>query len=131
MNLLIVDDSVSMRKIIKNTLNQNLDKFSFSIEEIYESKDGAEAMQVLKENSKIDMILLDWIMPNMDGFEFLEIIEADENYKSIPVIMITTEGRKDEVVKAIKHGAKAYICKPFQQTELVKKVDDIYKKYCC
>lgn len=115
MKALIVDDSSTMRRIITKTLA------GMDIEAV-EAGDGREALQCLKAGA-VDFILLDWNMPNMDGFETLQAIKANEATASIPVLMVTTEAERSQVVKAIQAGAKQYVVKPFTPEVLVEKIN--------
>lgn len=116
MKLLSVDDSLIVRKIIKGAS----DILEF---ELLEAEDGNEGLEVLEKNYEdISLILLDWNMPGMDGYSFLKIIKADDKFKDIPVMMVTTESEQENIVKAIKAGAKHYMIKPFSMEELIKRV---------
>ena len=116
MRILSVDDSRSIRLIIKNAV----DVLGF---DFLEAGDGREAWQVLEqEQGKLDLILLDWNMPVMDGFELLQKLKADDRFKGIPVIMVSTEGERGRVIDAIRVGAKNYVIKPFTQEELAGKI---------
>lgn len=107
-NLLIVDDSSSMRSIIKKTVQIS----GFDVSEYFEGANGQEALKVLKD-SWIDVILSDIHMPVMDGLDLLKQLQNDDLYKTIPVIIITTEGREPKLDEAMSLGARAYIRKPF------------------
>lgn len=124
MKILIVDDSNTMRRIIKNKLIE----MGFSGEELYEAEDGVEALKVLNTES-IKLVLLDWNMPKLNGYELLLQIKDDQLLQSIPVIMITSEGGKNEVLTAIKAGVADYIVKPFEVDVLQKKIDLIKQKF--
>jgi two-component system chemotaxis response regulator CheY len=118
MRLLTVDDSAIIRKIIRNVT----DLLEYSLEE---ASNGKEALSVVERfNGNIDLILLDWNMPEMNGYEVLEKLKADQRYKNIPVMMVTTEGEKKNIVKAIKAGAVQYVVKPFTIEELTKKIQE-------
>ena len=107
-NLLIVDDSSSMRSMIRKTVEMS----GFDVGEYFESANGAEALESLRSNW-IDVVLSDLHMPIMDGLSFLKEVQSDELLKTIPVVVITTEGREQKVEEALSLGAKAYIRKPF------------------
>lgn len=124
MQILIVDDSNTMRRIIKNKLIE----MGFSSDELFEAEDGIEALKVLS-NEKIKLILLDWNMPKLNGYELLIQIKDDDLLQSIPVIMVTSEGGKNEVLTAIKAGVADYIVKPFEVEVLQKKIDFIRQKF--
>jgi two-component system, chemotaxis family, chemotaxis protein CheY len=106
--VLIVDDSSVMRKIVERSLRQA----GIEIGQIFEAGNGAEALSVLKD-SKVDIILCDINMPVMDGLEFIKQLPSVENAKSVPVVMITTEGSEGHVVQALSAGARGYLRKPF------------------
>ena len=114
--ILIVDDSSTMRKIVGRALRQA----GFDFEQTLEAADGRQALDVLKEN-KVDIILSDINMPNMNGVEFLQAKNDDPAIKSIPVVMITTETGSDILAQAMDLGAKGSIKKPFTP-DLVKEV---------
>ncbi len=114
--ILAVDDSKMMLRIITNSIEM-LDY------EALMAGNGKEAMGVLeKQGDQIALVLLDWNMPEMDGFQTLQAIKAHERFSSIPVMMVTTEGEKSNVVKAIRAGAKHYLTKPFSQQDLATRI---------
>ena len=116
MKILIVDDSSVMRKVIKAAADV-LDL------ETEEAQDGVEALNILEENySDIDLVLLDWNMPGKTGFEVLQEIKENVEYKNIPVMMVTTEGHKTSIVAAVRAGADNYLVKPFTVDELESKI---------
>ena len=116
--ILIIDDSITMRKIIKAASAV----LGF---DTLEASDGAEGLEILRGNtSRVDLICLDVNMPEMNGYETLQTIKNDDDLKSIPVIMVTTESSRNEIVQAIRTGAKNYVCKPFTQEELIAKIAD-------
>jgi len=115
-SILMVDDFVVIRKIVKKAVS-SLD-FEF-----LEANDGAEALSIIrKSHASISLILMDWNMPKMNGFELLTMLKGNPMYKNIPVIMVTTEGGKGNIVKAMQAGATNYILKPFDTEELFKKI---------
>jgi len=116
MRMLLVDDSVTMRRIQKTQIN------SLGITDILEAGDGQEALGKLKSNMPIDMVLLDWNMPVMDGMAFLKTVRADATFKDVKVIMCTSESEKSKVVEALKSGANNYIVKPFTPEALKEKI---------
>lgn len=117
MKLLIVDDSSTMRRIIRNAL-------SCLEAEMEDATDGIEALTLLGNSpTGYDLVLLDWNMPNKNGFETLTAIKADPSLAAIPVVMVTTEAERAQVVKAIQAGACQYVTKPFQPEMLVEKVN--------
>jgi two-component system chemotaxis response regulator CheY len=116
MKILSVDDSAIIRKIIRSGV-EVLDY------ELVEAADGIEALNILERASEeIILILLDWNMPGMDGLVFLEKIKNTASLKHIPVMMVTTESEKENIIRAIQAGAINYLVKPFTIEELMKKV---------
>lgn len=116
MKVLVVDDFATMRKIIKNVLKQ------ISIENVLEAENGKHALTVLAGES-VDLIISDWIMPEMTGIEFLKACKNDDNIKKIPFIMVTAEAQKDNIMEAIKSGVDNYIVKPFTPEKLREAID--------
>lgn len=115
--LLVVDDSVTMRRIIKNTLQK------LGFRNFLEAGNGAEALDILaKTEGKVDLILLDWNMPEMDGLEFLKVVKSSEEYRALPILMVTTEAAKEDILTALKHGVNNYVVKPFTPETLKAKV---------
>ena len=116
MKLLVVDDSSVIRKVIKAAA----DVLEMETEE---AQDGMEALEKLAViHNEIDLVLLDWNMPEMSGYEVLVKIKGSEKYKGIPVMMVTTEGQKSNIVAAIRAGATNYLTKPFTVEELQAKI---------
>lgn len=114
--ILSVDDSSIVRKIIRSAV----EVLNY---ELIEAADGADALAILdSESANIILILLDWNMPGMNGFDFLTTIKNHPEFKKIPVMMVTTESEKENIVKAVKAGAAHYMIKPFTTEELIKKV---------
>jgi two-component system chemotaxis response regulator CheY len=116
MKVLVVDDFATMRKIVKNVLKQ------INIENVVEAENGKHALNVLK-SEEVDLIISDWMMPEMTGIEFLKVCKEDEEKKKIPFIMVTAEGQKDSVMEAIKSGVDNYIVKPFTPDKLKDAID--------
>jgi len=119
MKILAVDDFSTMRRIVRNILRQ------LGYNHIAEAEDGASALEHLKQN-KVDFIISDWNMPNMTGLELLKAVRADANLKDIPVLLVTAEALKDNVVEAVKAGVNGYIVKPFTAETLKEKIDVIF-----
>ncbi len=116
MRVLSVDDSKTTRRAIRNMVEVLGLEFA-------EAENGVEALKVLESCSgRIDLIILDWEMPEMNGHEFLEKIKRDDRYVSIPVIMVTTVSQKEKVIDAVRAGAKQYITKPFSGEDLLTKI---------
>lgn len=122
LKFLIVDDFSTMRRIVRNLLKEagfaNAD----------EAEDGVVALQKLR-NSAFDFVVTDINMPNMNGFELLTQIRADAALKPLPVLMITAEARKEDIVMAAQAGASGYIVKPFTKATLEEKVAKILQKH--
>lgn len=119
MKVLVVDDSVVMRKVLIGALRQA------QIEDVDQAGDGAEAVRAV-EGATYDLILMDWNMPNMLGIDALKAIRAAGH--TMPVIMVTTEAEKARVLDAIKAGASNYIIKPFEPNTIVSKIQDVLAK---
>ena len=116
MKLLVVDDSSTMRRIIKNTLSR------LGYEDVLEGEDGLQGWTVLNENTDIGMLITDWNMPEMNGLELVKKVRADARFSDLPIIMVTTEGGKAEVITALKAGVNNYIVKPFTPQVLKEKL---------
>lgn len=116
MKLLVVDDSSTMRRIIKNTLSR------LGYEDVLEGEDGLQGWTVLNENSDIGMLITDWNMPEMNGLELVKKVRGDTRFSDLPIIMVTTEGGKAEVITALKAGVNNYIVKPFTPQVLKEKL---------
>jgi two-component system chemotaxis response regulator CheY len=118
---LIVDDFSTMRRIIRGLLKEA------GYVDADEAEDGHVAFQKL-QTGHFDCVITDINMPNMNGFQLLEAIKEDEKLKSTPVLMITAEASKDDVIKAAKLGASAYIVKPFSKAVLEDKIHKLFKR---
>ncbi len=118
---LIVDDFATMRRIVRNLLkeigHQNAD----------EAEDGQDALKKLRA-SNFDFVVSDINMPNMNGFELLKQIRADDALRGIPVLMVTAEAKKEDIIAAAQAGASGYIVKPFTRATLEEKLAKILKK---
>lgn len=119
MKLLVVDDSSTMRRIIKNTLQR------LGFEDVLEAEHGIEAWQVMERTPGIDVLITDWNMPEMNGLDLVRKVRADGRYDGMPIIMVTTEGGKAEVITALKAGVNNYIVKPFTPQVLKEKLEDV------
>ncbi|NDJ27762.1 two-component system response regulator [Campylobacter sp. MIT 12-8780] len=119
MKLLVVDDSSTMRRIIKNTL----EKLGHS--EVLEAEHGVEAWDLLSKNDDVKVVITDWNMPEMNGLDLVKKIRAEKKYEDMPIIMVTTEGGKAEVITALKAGVNNYIVKPFTPQILKEKLEDV------
>lgn len=119
-NVLIVDDFPGMRDLIKGILKH----MGFS--NFFEAEDGVIALDIIKKE-KIDLIISDWIMPNMSGLDLLKAIKGTEKFMDTPFIIVTADGSKDNVLAAIEAGVSNYIVKPFTPETLQAKVQAILK----
>ena len=123
MKILIVDDSSTMRRIIGNVVQQ----LGVAKDDFDEAEDGVVAWKLLSENT-YDVILTDWNMPNMNGLQLVQKIRGEgSTHRGAPIIMITTEGGKGEVITALKAGVNNYIVKPFNADVLKEKLDGIIR----
>ena len=121
LKFLIVDDFSTMRRIIRGLLKE------MGCNNADEAEDGAVALGMLKAQ-KYDFVVSDINMPNMNGFELLKAVKAEESLKHIPVLMVTAEARKEDIVLAAQSGAAGYIVKPFTKATLEEKVQKILQK---
>ena len=121
MKFLIVDDFSTMRRIVRGLLKE------IGHNNAEEAEDGAVALNMLK-NAKFDFVVTDINMPNMNGFELLMAVKQDESLKHLPVLMVTAEARKEDIVRAAQDGAAGYIVKPFTKATLEEKVQKIMQK---
>lgn len=121
MKILVVDDFSTMRRIIKNILRE------IGYHNVEEAEDGAKALEKLKL-TPFDFVVTDWNMPNMPGIELLKEIRKDPELKAIPVLMVTAESQKENVVQAVEAGVNNYIVKPFTATALKERIDLIIEK---
>ena len=121
MKFLIVDDFSTMRRIVRGLLKE------MGCNNADEAEDGAVALNMLK-TSKYDFVVSDINMPNMNGFELLSEVKKDESLKHLPVLMVTAEARKEDIVRAAQDGAAGYIVKPFTKATLEEKVTKIMQK---
>ncbi len=121
LKFLIVDDFSTMRRIVRGLLKE------IGYQNADEAEDGSVALQMLKAN-KFDFVVSDINMPVMNGFELLSAIKADADLKHLPVLMVTAEARKEDIVRAAKDGAAGYIVKPFTKATLEEKVQKIMQK---
>ncbi len=117
--LLVVDDSSTMRRIIKNTLER------LGHTDILEAEHGLEAWDLLTQNDDVKVVITDWNMPEMNGLDLVKKIRAEQKYEDMPIIMVTTEGGKAEVITALKSGVNNYIVKPFTPQVLKEKLEDV------
>lgn len=117
LNVLVVDDSAAIRKILLRVLSQT----DLPVEKVHEASDGVEALKIMNSD-KVNLVLSDVNMPNMDGLELLTTVRANVQWKAVPVIMITTEGSQAKVLEAVQLGANGYVRKPFTAEQIKEKV---------
>ncbi len=118
---LVVDDFSTMRRIVRNLLKE----LGFS--NVDEAEDGVVALAKLRAG-RFDFVVADWNMPNMDGLTMLQTIRADENLKHLPVLMVTAEAKKENIIAAAQAGANGYVVKPFTAAILDEKLGKIFAK---
>ncbi len=118
--VLVVDDSPTIRKMVGFSL-----KKMFNVETVFEAGDGLEALDVLGKEGAVDFVVCDINMPNMNGLEFLKKVKSLDEFKGIPIIMLTTEGREEDRQRALKMGADGYVVKPFKPEKLKKEIEKV------
>lgn len=121
MKVLVVDDFVTMRRIIKGSLK----KIGFN--NFIEAEDGHLALEEMKK-AKIGLVISDWNMPNMTGIELLRTIRNDKDFKKVPFIMVTAEGQRANVLQAVQEGVNNYVVKPFTPEILAEKIKKVFKE---
>jgi two-component system chemotaxis response regulator CheY len=122
LKFLVVDDFSTMRRIVRNLLKE------LGYTNVDEAEDGIAALQKLK-GANFQFVVTDWNMPNMTGIELLKAIRADDSLKHLPVMMITAEAKKENIIEAAQSGASGYIVKPFTAATLEEKMGKIFEKY--
>lgn len=118
MRFLVVDDSSTMRRIIINTLNR------LGHQDVQEAGNGKEGLERLT-SAPVDMIITDWHMPEMSGIEFIRAVRATATVKHIPVLMVTTNASKDDIVEALEAGVNSYVVKPFTPETMREKIEAV------
>ncbi|HAF01664.1 MAG TPA: chemotaxis protein CheY [Methylophilaceae bacterium] len=121
MKFLVVDDFSTMRRIVRNLLKE------LGYSNVDEAEDGAIALSKLKAGG-FDFVVSDWNMPNMDGLTMLQNIRSDPSIASLPVLMVTAEAKKENIIAAASAGANGYIVKPFTAATLDEKLAKIFEK---
>lgn len=121
MKVLIVDDFSTMRRIIKNLLRD------LGFNNTVEADDGNTALPILKTGS-IDFLITDWNMPGMQGIDLLKTVRADPELATLPVLMVTAESKREQIVEAAQAGVNGYIVKPFNATTLKEKIEKIFER---
>ncbi len=121
MKILIVDDFSTMRRIIKNLLRD------LGFTNTQEADDGQTALPMLK-NGDFDFLVTDWNMPGMTGIELLRQVRADERLSSLPVLMVTAEAKREQIIEAAQSGVNGYVVKPFTAQALKEKIEKIFDR---
>lgn len=123
MKILVVDDFSTMRRIVRNLLVE----LGFTNTLIQEAEDGTAALVMLRAQP-FDLVVTDWNMPNMTGIDLLRAIRADAGLKSMPVLMVTAENNRDQIIAAAQSGVNGYVVKPFTAVTLKEKLDKIFER---
>ena len=121
LKFLVVDDFSTMRRIVRNLLKE------LGHASVDEAEDGVAALSKLKRDS-FDFVISDWNMPNMDGLQLLQAVRADPALSALPVLMVTAEAKKENIIAAAQEGASGYIVKPFTAATLDEKITKILEK---
>ena len=121
MKILIVDDFSTMRRIIKNLLRD------LGFTNTAEADDGLTALPML-QNGNFDFLVTDWNMPGMTGIELLKAVRADARLKDMPILMVTAEAKRDQIVEAAQAGVNGYVVKPFTAAVLKEKIEKIFER---
>ncbi len=121
MKILVVDDFSTMRRIIKNLLRD------LGFNNTHEADDGATALPIL-QSGHFDFLVTDWNMPGMTGIDLLKAVRADPKLRTLPVLMVTAESKRDQIIEAAKAGVNGYVVKPFTATTLEEKINKIFER---
>jgi len=121
LKILVVDDFSTMRRIVKNLLRD------LGFNNVVEADDGNTALPMLKSGG-IDFLVTDWNMPGMEGIDLVKAVRADDNMKSMPILMVTAEAKREQIVVAAQAGVNGYIVKPFTAATLKEKIDKIFER---
>lgn len=121
LRFLVVDDFATMRRIVRNLLKE------LGFNNVEEAEDGADALTKLRTGA-FDFVVSDWNMPNMDGLQLLRAIRADGSLGTLPVLMVTAEAKKENIIAAAQAGASGYVVKPFTAATLEEKLNKIFEK---
>jgi two-component system chemotaxis response regulator CheY len=122
LKILVVDDFPTMRRIIRNLLKE------LGFENVDEAEDGAMALEKLRSATNFQFVVSDWNMPNVDGLDMLKQMRADAALKNLPVLMVTAEAKKENIIAAAQAGANGYVVKPFTAATLEEKLNKIFEK---
>jgi two-component system chemotaxis response regulator CheY len=121
MKILVVDDFSTMRRIIKNLLSD------LGFTNVHEADDGSSALPLLRSGS-FDFVITDWNMPKMKGIDLLRQVRSDPRLTRLPVLMVTAEAKRDQIIEAAQAGVNGYIVKPFNAVTLKEKIDKIFER---
>lgn len=121
MKILIVDDFSTMRRIIKNLLRD------LGFNNTSEADDGNTALPML-QSGNFDFLVTDWNMPGMEGIDLLKAVRADEKLANLPVLLVTAEAKKEQIVEAAQAGVNGYVVKPFNAATLKEKIEKIFER---
>jgi two-component system chemotaxis response regulator CheY len=121
MKILVVDDFSTMRRIIKNLLKD------LGFTNVQEADDGNTALPMLQQGD-FDFVVTDWNMPGMQGIDLLRAVRADDSLKHLPVLMVTAEAKKEQIVAAAQAGVNGYVVKPFTAATLKEKLEKIFER---
>jgi len=121
LKFLVVDDFSTMRRIVRNLLKE------LGFPNVDEAEDGASALAKLKRHS-FDFVVSDWNMPNMSGIDLLRAIRGDARLKHLPVLLVTAEARKENIIEAAQEGANGFVVKPFTAATLEEKLNKVFKR---
>ncbi len=121
MKILVVDDFSTMRRIIKNLLRD------LGFNNTSEADDGSSALPVL-QNGNFDFLITDWNMPGMQGIDLLKAVRADPKLAKLPVLMVTAESKREQIIEAAQAGVNGYIVKPFTAATLKEKIEKIFER---
>ncbi len=119
--ILVVDDFSTMRRIIKNLLRD------LGFNNVEEADDGKTALPILKGGG-IDFLVTDWNMPGMTGIELVKTVRADEKLRHIPILMVTAEAKREQIIAAAQAGVNGYVVKPFTAATLKEKIEKIFER---
>ena len=121
MKILVVDDFSTMRKIVQSQLKE------LGFENLTEAESGAKAWEKLEADGDYGFVVTDWNMPEMTGIELLKKIRSSEQFKTLPVLLVTAEAKKEQIVEAAQAGVNGYVLKPFTKEDLKGKIEKIFK----
>ncbi|MDP2806219.1 MAG: chemotaxis response regulator CheY [Gallionellaceae bacterium] len=120
LKILVVDDFSTMRRIVRNLLKE------LGFANVHEAEDGVEGLNKLRSEGNFEFVVSDWNMPNMTGIEMLRAIRADEKLKHLPLLMVTAEAKRENIIEAAQAGASGYVVKPFTAATLDEKLKKIF-----